>query len=96
MVGKVPTASTAVTIIGEKALQNTEVHTAICDRFRGWRSMRACPRVTMTCDIARSVCPYMGVLRTVRAMRSVLYSAYQARSPPYRDLLTIQASSKPP
>jgi hypothetical protein len=38
-----------------------------------------------------------GALMTVLSMRSVLYSAYQVRSPPYRDLLTIQqALSKPP
>jgi hypothetical protein len=32
--------------------------------------------------------------KTVRAMRSVLYSAYQVRSPPYRDLLTDRGPFK--
>jgi hypothetical protein len=37
----------------------------------------------------------IGISMAMRAMRSLLYSAYQVHSPPCRDLLTNQGSSKP-
>ena len=46
-------------------------------------------------SVARKKLLQMTILSMMRAMRAVLYSAYQVRSPPYRDLLTDQDSPKP-
>lgn len=59
------------------------------------RAIEPFTRVMMTVSIDRKKYLQIGVSMGMRSMRSVLYSAYQVRSPPYRDLLTIQARSKP-
>jgi hypothetical protein len=93
---EIPTAPTAVNQGSMKDLQTEEIFDGryAVDVYK-LRSIKPSPRTVAECSIDREKFLRIGVSMGMRAMRAVLYSAYQVRSPPYRDLLTIQAPSKP-